>query len=102
MRSWSPSRQVAATLALLTVVRFVLAGQVELTSHETYYWLYGKHPAAGYYDHPPLIGWMIWLSTTLFGDGPLAVRLLSVIGGSLGAWLTFLAARRLYDERIAR
>ncbi len=96
------ARQVAIALALITALKMVLASQIELTSLEAYYWLYGRHPALGYFDHPALVGWMTWLSTALFGSTTLGVRLLPIAGGTLGAWLTFLAARKLYDENTGR
>ncbi len=40
---------LAAKLVLLVVARPFM--------DETYYWLWGQHPALSYFDHPPLIGW---------------------------------------------
>ena len=98
----TPARQVALTLALVTAIKVVLAAQLELTSLEAYYWLYGRHPALGYFDHPGMVGWMTWLSTALFGHSTLGVRMIPVLGGTLGAWLAFLGARRLYGDGAGR
>ena len=35
---------------------------------ETYYWNYSRHLDIGYLDHPPMVGWLIWLGTAVFGD----------------------------------
>ena len=29
---------------------------------ESYYWMWGQHPALSYFDHPPLHGWC-WASS---------------------------------------
>ncbi|MFF5225084.1 glycosyltransferase family 39 protein [Dactylosporangium sp. NPDC000521] len=49
--------------------------------------------------HPPLWGSVLWLDIRLFGDGPLAVRIPSLVIGTLSIPLVYLAARELYDRR---
>ena len=41
-----------------------------LSADEAYYWLWSRHLAAGYYDHPPAIAFVIRAGTLLFGDTP--------------------------------
>jgi len=48
-------------------------------AQESYYWCYAQHPDLSYYDHPPMVAWLIWLGTAVFGDGRLGIR--------LGIWL---------------
>jgi 4-amino-4-deoxy-L-arabinose transferase-like glycosyltransferase len=50
----------------------------ELTLDEAYYWLWGQFPAAGYFDHPPMVGWLAYLGDLMF-SGNLGVRLLTVV-----------------------
>ena len=97
-----PPLQVLGVILFVTVVRSVLTAQLELTSVESYLWLCAQRPALGYYDYPGMIAWMGWLSTTLFGHSPLGVRAVTILSGGAMVWFVFLAARRLYDERIAR
>jgi hypothetical protein len=52
----------AGLLALL-VFRFWFAAVLPMTGDEAYFVLWGEHPAGGYYDHPPMVGW--WLSALL-------------------------------------
>jgi 4-amino-4-deoxy-L-arabinose transferase-like glycosyltransferase len=99
---WRPATHVVGAILLLASIKIALAASVELRAHEAYYWLYAQHPALGYFDHPGMIGWIVWLSTTLFGDSPLGVRMVPIAAGSLAAWLVFLAGRQLYDERTGR
>jgi 4-amino-4-deoxy-L-arabinose transferase-like glycosyltransferase len=69
---------------------------------EAYYWLWAQHPSAGYYDHPPMVAWWITVSTTIFGDSALAVRLPFVLSFLALSWLMFDAARLLFNETVAR
>jgi glycosyltransferase involved in cell wall biosynthesis len=97
-----PAAQVVALIAFLFVLKVVGGALTELDSIEAYHWLYAQNPALGYYDHPAMIGWLVWLSTTIFGHSPLGVRMVTFIGSSLAIWLVFLTGRRLYDERAGR
>jgi hypothetical protein len=45
---------------------------------EAYYWLWSKHLAWGYFDHPPMIAWIIRIGTVL-GDQEIFVRLVVVL-----------------------
>src|SRR6187549_406038 len=98
----SCSRQVLAVILFTTAIRAILTTQLELTSVESYLWVCARRPALGYYDYPGMIAWMGWLSTSLFGNSPLGLRAVTILcsGGMIG--LVFLAARRLYDEKVAR
>ncbi|HEU4338912.1 MAG TPA: glycosyltransferase family 39 protein [Planctomycetota bacterium] len=94
-----PAARVLAVIGLLFALKVFLGARTELDSTEAYHWLYAQHPALGYYDHPGMIGWLIWLSTALFGDSPLGVRMFTFISSAVATWLVFLTGRRLYDER---
>jgi 4-amino-4-deoxy-L-arabinose transferase-like glycosyltransferase len=94
--------QVAGAIAFVTAFRVAVTAQLELTSVESYLWVCAQRPALGYYDYPGMVAWLGWLSTALFGHSPLGVRAVTIAGGAAMVWLVFLAARRLYDERVGR
>ncbi|MCI5191674.1 MAG: hypothetical protein D3915_00875 [Candidatus Electrothrix sp. AU1_5] len=66
-------------LGLGLLVRLLMSGQFLLVPDEAYYWQWSRYPALGYYDHPPMLAWAIWLATTLFGQSEFAVRLPTVL-----------------------
>ena len=70
-----------ALIAALVLLRWVFAPFLGLVPDEAYYWSYGQHLALGYLDHPPLVGWSAWLSTTLVGRTEFAVRLPALVAG---------------------
>lgn len=59
---------------------------VDLLPEEAYYWNYAQRLDIGYLDHPPMVAWLIALSTGVFGDTEFAVRLPAIV-----CWLIALA-----------
>ena len=62
-------RIAAYTLLGVTVLRLLwLAGNpIDLYPDEAQYWLWSRVPAFGYYSKPPLVAWLIALTTAVFG-----------------------------------
>jgi 4-amino-4-deoxy-L-arabinose transferase-like glycosyltransferase len=91
-----------ALIAVLIVLRAVMAAQLPLSADEAYYWLWSKRLAFGYYDHPPLIAWAIRAGTSLLGDTPLGVRFAGIVLSLPASWLVWQsAALILKDEKRA-
>lgn len=93
---------VVILVALLTGLRFWAAGAFGLAADEAYYWIWSRHLALGYFDHPPMVAVLIRASTAVFGDGEFGIRWLSVLLGaaaSLGVWR--LVWRITDDRRLA-
>jgi 4-amino-4-deoxy-L-arabinose transferase-like glycosyltransferase len=90
---------VTALVLGLLAVRLALAASLPLTEDEAYYRLWAQAPALGYYDHPPMIAWWIWLGRHIAGDDPLGVRLLPCLACAGSSFLVFDLARRLTDSR---
>jgi 4-amino-4-deoxy-L-arabinose transferase-like glycosyltransferase len=82
-----------------TLARLVVATLTPLFPDETYYWEFSRRLAGGYFDHPPVIAWLVRFGTALFGDTALGVRFGAVIAGGCAAFFTALAARRLRGPR---
>jgi hypothetical protein len=60
--------------ALTLALKIALAASFPLTGDEAFFLQWGHHPALGYSDHPPMVGW--WLAgLLLLGDHPLLLRL---------------------------
>src|ERR1700726_4618840 len=72
-------RNTAVTIQALVALRLVSATWTPLTFDEAYYWMWSKHLAFGYYDHPPMVAYVIRLGTMVAGDTELGVRLVSIL-----------------------
>jgi hypothetical protein len=61
--AFTPTRLYWSGLLALLAFRLWLAATLPMTGDEAYFVLWGEHPAGGYYDHPPMVGW--WLGGLL-------------------------------------
>jgi len=94
-------------VAAIGIVLYMLAlrlaglGSVNLIPAESYYWNYAQHLDIGYLDHPPVVAWLIWLGTSLFGNTEFAVRLGAYLCWIVAAAFSFQLARNLYGKTAA-
>jgi len=72
-------------LAVLFILNLVQGYFTELIYDEAYYWYYAQNLDWGYFDHPPMVAFLIKLSSFLF-DGELGVRFMSCVL-SVGTYL---------------
>lgn len=86
-------------VAMLLILRAVMAALLPLSADEAYYWLWSQHPAAGYFDHPPMIAWLIRAGTLLLGDSALGVRLMGVLLSLPASWFVWRAAGLLLGDK---
>jgi 4-amino-4-deoxy-L-arabinose transferase-like glycosyltransferase len=68
-------RWFVVALILTTMAHFALAAVLPPAGDEMYYWCWGQQLQFSYYDHPPLMAYLIRISTDLFGDNLFALRL---------------------------
>lgn len=74
-------------------LRLVLGLALDLTPDEAYYWEYARRLDWSYYDHPPMVGYLIALGRLVFGDSVVAVRLPAWIGIGVVSWLLYVIGR---------
>jgi 4-amino-4-deoxy-L-arabinose transferase-like glycosyltransferase len=97
--------QRIAVYALLavTVLRllWLVGNPINLYPDEAQYWLWSRSPAFGYFSKPPLLPWIIALTTAIFGEDEFAVRVASPFLHLATGLVVYASARRLYDARVA-
>jgi len=93
---------VLAIVAALTALRVVLLvlTPLQLYPDEAQYWWWAQTPAFGYFSKPPMIAWLIRLTTALFGDGEWAIRLAAPLLHGGTALLLYGIGKRTGGERI--
>lgn len=95
-------RNTVLTILALVALRLVAAAWTPLTFDEAYYWMWSKHLAGGYYDHPPMVALVIRLGTMLAGDTEFGVRLVSILLALPMSWAEYRAAAILFgSQRVA-
>src|ERR1700687_4888169 len=89
-------RSTAVTILALVALRLGAAAWTPLTFDEAYYWMWSKHLAGGYYDHPPGVAAVIRLGTMIAGDTELGVRLVSILLALPMSWAVYRTAAILF------
>jgi 4-amino-4-deoxy-L-arabinose transferase-like glycosyltransferase len=95
---------MAATLAGVAAVTglrllWLALQPADLYPDEAQYWIWSQQLAFGYYSKPPLVAWLIALTTGLFGDSEFAVRLSAPLLHAAAAVFICGIGSRLYDRR---
>ncbi|HEY6229402.1 MAG TPA: glycosyltransferase family 39 protein, partial [Verrucomicrobiae bacterium] len=90
---------IGATLVLRLI--YLAAGKIELSEDEAYQWLWSKHLALSYYSKPPLIAYIQFLGTTIFGDSAFGIRFFSPVLAALGGSALLLFLSRYANARVA-
>ena len=81
--------QFLAALTSLIALRLIAAALLPLSADEAYYWLWSRHLAAGYFDHPPAIAFVIRAGTFLFGDTSFGVRVGGLLLSFAASWFVW-------------
>jgi 4-amino-4-deoxy-L-arabinose transferase-like glycosyltransferase len=97
-----PLAWLAALVAALTIFRLIVlwTTPLNLGPDEAQYWSWSLDPAFGYFSKPPMIAWIIGLTTGACGDGEACIRIGAPLMHAATAFLVFFAAKALYDERV--
>lgn len=86
------------------LAKFLFASRPELDifSEEAQYWLWSKNLDWHYYSKPPMVALLNYLSTGLFGDTEVAIRIIPILFGLGTAWVVYLFGRHLFQsEKLA-
>jgi len=74
---------------------------IDLYADEAYYWGWSRSFDFGYYSKPPMVAWLIMLSTSICGDGFICIKIASPIVYMLTTINIYFLAKELFDEKIA-
>ena len=86
---------------LIANLLYIASGRIELCEDEAYQWLWSRHPAWGYYSKPPLIAWMQFIGTHLWGQNELGVRFFSPVCAAIAGWVLLRFLSREINGRVA-
>jgi len=79
---------------------YVAIVPLDLCPDEAYYWDWSRQLDWGYYSKPPMVAWLIALSTRIAGPAEYVIRLPAALLSSLGLIAVFGLARRLFTARV--
>lgn len=98
------TRWRTATVGILCIVillHLTYMSVAQLIPDEAYYWQYAQHMSLSFFDHPPMVAWLIWLGTALAGQNEFGVRIGAFVCGLVAMIYLFALARNLYDKSTA-
>ena len=83
------------------LILFIFSFFIVPTNDTYYYWTWSKKLQLSYFDGPPMIAYLIWLSTHLFGDNFFALGLISTISIYGSSFLLYKTVRIFADKNTA-
>ncbi|MGZ3754347.1 MAG: ArnT family glycosyltransferase [Mucilaginibacter sp.] len=93
-------RKLSWLIAITTILRVIIASTQELGNVEAYYWVLATRLQTNYFDHPPIVAWLIRLTTAnLLIHNELFVRLGAIIAAAICTWLIFKISSLLAGEK---
>jgi len=93
-----PGRWVLVFLIFLYTVRLFYISYLPLAPDEAYYWYWSKHLDWSYFDHPPMMAYIMAIFTAVGTDSEFFVRLGGLVCSVLSLLLMYYAGRRLVPE----
>ncbi len=95
-------RTAAIGIVLFAILlRLVYFGLAQLIPDEAYYWQYAQHMDLSFYDHPPMVTWLILFGTSILGPNEFGVRIGALFCGLITMTYLYALALNLYDKSTA-
>ena len=99
MKFHFPDKTLLVLIVTLLLLRMLATGVLNLGNDEVYYWVYSLDLKWSYFDHPPMVGWAIFL--TSIGDllhSEFFIRLTALMSWVVSAILLFSIACSRFGE----
>lgn len=94
-------KQLVWLIIVSTLVRIFIASTQEFGNSEAYYWVLATKIQWNYFDHPPIVAWLIRLTTAnLSLHNELFVRSGAILSSAFCTWLMFKIGTLLNSERV--
>ncbi len=88
----------AITAISLFRIYYILHGPLDLSPDEAHYWEWSRRLDLSYYSKGPMIAYLIYLGTSLFGDNVFGIRIMSVIFAALSSIYLFKLGKLMYKD----
>lgn len=94
------NKKILLLVVVCSLVRMAVAASLELGNDEVYYQTYAQQLQWNYFDHPPMVAFLIRLSTlNLSFTHEFFIRLGPVLCAALGTWLIFKIGTFIRNEQ---
>jgi membrane-associated phospholipid phosphatase len=80
-------------------IYYILSGPLNLGPDEAHYWEWSRRLDLSYYSKGPMMAYLIYIGTAVFGDTVFGIRFMAVIFSLLSSVFLFILGKSLADER---
>jgi|GEM_PF-2394983 len=98
----SKATYTRSILIVFSLLWLVAAFKMPVLPDEAYYWTWSKDLSFHYFDHPPLVAWVLASSISIFGDHLLGLRMASLISIAISIGFTVSSTRLLLADQSPR
>jgi len=81
-------------------IYYIQNGPLDLSPDEAHYWEWSRRPDLSYYSKGPIIAYLIYLGTHVFGDNVFGMRITAVILSALSSIVLYRLGKKLYTEEV--
>ena len=92
---------LAAFLVLINLFKIGVAQYFPLIGDEAYYWLWSQRLDLSYIAHPPMVAYVNFIATGLFGNNAFIIRLAAITIVLLLSWIIYRTGKELYGPGAA-
>lgn len=95
--SKSPVNVILWGIIAIIMIRIVLVFTMGMMPQDAYYYMYSENLALSYFDHPPMIAWLLRIFSGMFGKSVIGVKLTDFILTGCTAYVFYRLARKFFD-----
>jgi len=81
-------------------IYYIQRGPLDLSPDEAHYWEWSRRLDWSYYSKGPMIAYLIYLGTTIFGNTVFGIRVMAVIFSFFSSVFLYKLGKNLYDEKV--
>ncbi len=93
-------KQLFYLVLITSLIKIIVSGLVELGNDEVYYYTYALQPDYNHFDHPPMVGLLIRLTTlNLHWANDITMRFGAVLGCAISSFFIFNTGKNIGTEK---
>ncbi len=82
-------------------IYYILHGPLDLGPDEAHYWEWSRRLDLSYYSKGPMIAYLIYIGTSIFGDTVFGIRIMAVVFSALSSIYLFKLVNEMYPDKQA-
>ncbi len=88
------------SLVAISIFRiyYIFNGPLDLSPDEAHYWEWSRRLDISYYSKGPMIAYLIYIGTSIFGDTVFGIRIMAVLFSVLSSLFIYKLIKSMYDN----